>query len=423
MTTAGFKDIDERFSLANELHARPFPNISEDGHAMSIAFRQADASPAARSAAYDHLINLLDRYGAQHPPEGASHYWGSVGKYKLKWERHTEFLTYTVFSNDAETPPFEMPLDVFPKDWTESFPGEVVTASMILIRKSETPDLKSFVGMFESESLAVARVLDNDALIASDFRIDGKGFVRFVVLSDPSTGPRRLGRIVQRLFEIETYKAMSLLSLPSARSVGADLGKLGPELGKVVAGFANDTADHNDNLHQLLRISAYLENLTAQNSARFSAAEAYSAIVNQRISVLREERYKGRQTFSEFMMRRYDPAIRTCASTSKRLSGMTKQAARAGEMLRTRTDFAREEQNQAIMARMDQRADQQLKLQKTVEGLSVVAISYYAVNLAAYLLGPFSSTLGISKTVLTAIITLPVILAVWVMIRKLREKL
>jgi len=123
---------------------------------------------------------------------------------------------------------------------------------------------------------------------------------------------------VQRLFEIETYKAMSLLSLPSARAVGGDLAQLGPELGEVVAGFANDTADHNENLHQLLRISAHLENLTAQNAARFSAAEAYSAIVNQRISVLREERFEGRQTFSEFMMRRYDPAIRDQAGSACR---------------------------------------------------------------------------------------------------------
>jgi len=102
---------------------------------------------------------------------------------------------------------------------------------------------------------------------------------------------------------------------------------------------------------------------------------------------------------------------------------VTKQAARAGEMLRTRTDFAREEQNQDIMERMDQRAAQQLKLQKTVEGLSVVAVSYYAVNLAASLLAPFAGSLGLSKTGLTALITLPIIGLVWMMIRNIRKHL
>jgi uncharacterized membrane-anchored protein len=423
MTTAGFADISDRYALSNELHARPFPSIEQEGHAICIAFRLPDASSETRDAEYAQLIDLLDRYGAAHPPKGANHYWGSIGHCKLKWERHTEFLTYTLFMDDPAAAPFSATLDVFPESWRKAYLGQVVTATMVHIRKTKTPDLSAYEGVFETESLAVARVLDDDALIAGDFRIDGNGFVRFVVLSDPDTGPRRLGRIVQRLFEIETYKAMSLLSLPSARAVGADLGRLGPELGDVVAGFANDTSDHNDNLHQLLRISAHLENLTAQNAARFSAAEAYSAIVNQRISVLREERHKGRQTFSEFMMRRYDPAMRTCASTAKRLAGMTKQAARAGEMLRTRTDFAREEQNQDIMERMDQRAAQQLKLQKTVEGLSVVAVSYYAVNLAAYLLAPFAGSFGLSKTALTAALTLPIIALVWLMIRSIRKHL
>jgi len=314
-----------------------------------------------------------------------------------------------------------MSLDFFPESWRQAAPGEVVTASMVHICESTGPDLQDIEKYLEKESLAVASVLDKDAVIASDFRIDGQGFVRFMVFADPKTGPRRTGRIVQRMFEIETYRAMSMLSLPSAREVGANLARIGPELSNVVAGLAQDVTDNDENLGRLLEISADLENLTAQNTARFSAAEAYSAIVNQRISVLRENRYMGRQTFSEFMMRRYEPAIRTCASTAHRLGGMTRQAARAGDMLRTRTDVARAEQNQEILARMDERAAQQLNLQKTVEGLSVVAVSYYAVNLVAYLLAPFAGTLGISKVFLTGLITLPVVLLVWLVIRRIRN--
>jgi len=123
------------------------------------------------------------------------------------------------------------------------------------------------------------------------------------------------------------------------------------------------------------------------------------------------------------MMRRYEPAIRTCASTADRLAAMTAQTARAGDMLRTRTDVARAEQNQDILARMDERAAQQLNLQKTVEGLSVVAVSYYAVNLVAYLLAPFAGTLGLSKVLLTGLITLPVVLLVWLVIRRIRNHL
>lgn len=144
--------------------------------------------------------------------------------------------------------------------------------------------------------------------------------------------------------------------------------------------------------------------------------------MEQRIDVLREERYQGRQTLSAFMTRRFDPAMRTCASTARRLEAMTSQAARAGDLLRTRTDVARQEQNHIVLARMDERAAQQLKLQKTVEGLSVVAISYYAVNLATYLLSPFGEAMGISKVTLSGVLVLPVVLTVWWMVRRIRER-
>jgi uncharacterized membrane-anchored protein len=128
------------------------------------------------------------------------------------------------------------------------------------------------------------------------------------------------------------------------------------------------------------------------------------------VQVLREERFRGRQTFAEFMMRRFDPAMRTVKSTEARLEAMTTRAIRAGDLLRTRVDVDRSAQNQELLASMDRRSDLALRLQKTVEGLSVVAISYYAVNLVVYLIGPLAEPIGLSKTILTALVVLPTIL-------------
>ena len=422
MVTSGFKDSPDRFSLANELHARPFPSLEGHGQAVCLALRSKGTGADVRQAEFEHLTALLDRYGAEHPPKGANHHWAKLGKYKLKWERHTEFQTYTLFSDEASDDYFDLELDIFPSAWREATTGEIVTATRVQLVREKDVDFELIHKLFQRESLAVAEVLSGSAKVAGDFRIDGNGFVRFLVFADLETGPRRLGRIVQRIFEIETYRAMSMMSLPAARTVGADLQMLGTKLSDVVAGFATESADTDASLSQLLNISAHLEHLNARYASRFTAAEAYSKLVAQRIEVLREERIGGRQTFSEFMTRRYEPAIRTCASTYARLLSMSAQAARAGDMLRTRIDVARAVQNQEILARMDERAAQQLKLQKTVEGLSVVAVSYYAVNLAAYLITPFAAPLGLSKIALTALITVPIILLVWFMIRKIREK-
>ncbi len=89
--------------------------------------------------------------------------------------------------------------------------------------------------------------------------------------------------------------------------------------------------------------------------------------------------------------------------------------------MRTRVDVARQAQNQDLLKSMDRRADLQLRLQETVEGLSVVAISYYAVNLTSYVAYPFTETLGLSETVTAAMLTPPVVFLVWLMVRKIRN--
>jgi uncharacterized membrane-anchored protein len=269
---------------------------------------------------------------------------------------------------------------------------------------------------FVPESLAVSRVVDGAAVIAGDFRIDPAGHMRFAVFVAPGTGPRRVGRIVQRLCEIETYRAMSMLGLMRSRELGARLNAMDPKLSALVSGLDNAEPAPEAALHELLTISV-------QFSFRFGATAAYEAIVTQRIEVLREARIQGRQTFGEFMMRRYDPAMRTVKSAERRLKDMAERAERAAELLRTRVDVERSSQNQRLLESMDRRADLQLRLQRTVEGLSVVAISYYAVNLAAYLLEPLAHQLHITHGALLAGLVPVIVLGVWLMVRRIRKHL
>ena len=120
-------------------------------------------------------------------------------------------------------------------------------------------------------------------------------------------------------------------------------------------------------------------------------------------------------------MRRFDPAMRTVKSTQTRLRSMSDRALRASDLLRTRVDVERSAQNQTLLTSMDRRADLQLRLQRTVEGLSVVAISYYAVNLVLYLTGPLEKGFGISKTTLAAIATPVIVLLVWLLVQRIRR--
>ncbi len=426
---AGIEDHPLRYQLVNELHARPFPVIAAPGRAAYLALKPAsDAAARDRSKDVEHLKALLDRYGAPHPEPGATHYFGELGKHRLKWESHTEFVTYTIFGAGVADTPFDGTLfSMFPEDWLADAPGTRITSALVRIEDA-TADIASHVGpkvddWFVQESLAVSSVLDESAVVASDFRLDQAGHVRFAVFAMSEVGDRRLGRIVQRLCEIETYKTMSMLGFTRVKSMGPVLGKLDRELTALMGEMAGDGSDSEETLKALLGISSELENLLAQSSFRFGATGAYEALVNQRAAILREERFGGRQTIAEFLMRRYDPAMRTVKSAESQLHSMSDRALRAGNLLRTRVDVERSAQNQQLLESMNQRADLQLRLQRTVEGLSVVAISYYAVNLVIYMLGPAGEAVGVGKLVLAALATPIVIVGVWWMVRRVRNSI
>ncbi|OYW59953.1 MAG: hypothetical protein B7Z10_01005 [Rhodobacterales bacterium 32-66-7] len=417
-----------RYATVNELHARPFPSLEVPSMALYVAIKEpVQAQNRDRSRDLAHLHELLDRYGSAHPQPGATHFQGPIGRAELKWESHTEFVTYTAFSRGVSPRPFDpAEAEVLPEDWLARAQGRRLTSVLVRVEAMPTTEAALVAALddwFVPESLAVARVVDGAAVIAGDFRIDPAGHMRFAVFVQPGTGPRRVGRIVQRLCEIETYRAMSMLGLMRSRDLTARLNALDPRLMALVSGLDSLEPSPEAALHDLLTISAELESLAVQFSFRFGATAAYEAIVTQRIDALREQRLEGRQTFGEFMMRRYDPAMRTVKSAENRLGAMAERAERAAELLRTRVDVERSAQNQKLLESMDKRADLQLRLQRTVEGLSVVAISYYAVSLMTYLAYPLAKLLQMSKEVLMAAMVVPVVGLVWLLVRRIRNSL
>lgn len=422
------EDHPLRYALANELHARPFPSVSVPGRALCIAVKPlTDAARRDRSRDWHHLLALLDAFGASHPPAGATHHFADLGRFRLKWESHTEFVSYTAFLDGAAARPFADEIaEVFPARWLEAMPG--VRLSLINLCIQPLPEALErvdawFSECFVQESLACSRVLDGAAIVGSDFRIDAAGQIRMAVFMRPGSGPRLTGRIVQRLTEIEIYKSMSMLGFARARELWPQIGELDTRLSTLVGGLSARSSAPEPMLHTLLDIAAELEALLMRSSFRFSATAAYRTLVRERIAVLREQQVLGRQTLAEFMLRRFDPAMRTVDAADGRLRNLSRRSMRASTLLSTRVDVDRSAQNQKLLERMDRRADLQLRLQQTVEGLSVVAISYYAVGLLGNLSAPLAELLGWSKTAVLAGLTPAVLVAVWWAMRRIRRRL
>jgi uncharacterized membrane-anchored protein len=373
----------QRFQLANEVHARPHEPIRPPERAFYLAVL---VDSAARGAEHAHVAALCERYGRHPPPAEAIHFSAGLGPLRLRWERHTEFSSYTFFVHGGSALPFAEPAArAVPPEWLAAVPGRSIVAlhAELIERDKPVPSGSGIAAAFGGNYVVGAGVGDGAASAFTDFRVHADGCGR-VLVYDRELSRFQAGRTLQRLFEIETYRMMALLALPVARELGPRVAAMERELAQVAAALAKGGEPDDALLDQLTRLAAEVESAVGESRYRFGATRAYHDLVNARIHELRERRLPGTQTIREFMQRRLDPAMATCESAARRLLELSERVARASSLLSTRVGVARERQNQEVLAQMNRRARLQLRLQETVEGLSIVAITYYAVGLVGH---------------------------------------
>ncbi|MCG8598352.1 MAG: DUF3422 domain-containing protein [Kiloniellales bacterium] len=380
------KDHPLRRSLNDEVHARPYAKLVAPLRALHLALLTGEEGGAEDRR---HLARLCADFGVAPPQDHDIHLLLDFGAFRLKWERHTEFSTYTFYAtDDPEAVPFtKLATERVPLAWLEGLPGEVIVALRVEVLGPEAPEpsYEELLAFFGHDAFCGAAAVGGTAAAWMDFTIGPNGFGRLLI-KDRSLRPRQTGRLLQRLLEIDTYRMMSLLALPVARRLGPQLTDAGRRLLEVTRLMpeVGDLEQQRKLLGDLTALSGEIERTASVSGYRFSAAKAYHALVLRRIEELREERLEGLQTFGEFMDRRLSPAMRTCEATGDRIDRLSRRLTRAGQLLRTRVEIELEAQNQDVLARMDRRARLQLRLQETVEGLSVAAITYYVVGLVAY---------------------------------------
>ncbi|MDP3083787.1 MAG: DUF3422 domain-containing protein [Rubrivivax sp.] len=373
-----------RLELADEVHARPPELLATPTRASYLALL-VDAD--SRALEHQHLARLCAQYEVAPPAPGITQFSARFGELRLKWERHGEFSGWTLFTAGDAGAPFGEPASaLLPAGWLAQLPGQTVVAAHADLRAAAASDTDPawVAGCFGGQGIVGAGLGGGAGEAYTDFRIHADGHARFLLL-DRGFSPRQAGRMLQRLFEIEAYRMLALLALPIAREQASRIVAIEKSLVELTAGMAGERGSDESLLQELTRLAAEVESALAASQFRFGACRAYADLVRRRITELRESRIGGIQTLDEFMARRFTPAVATCATVSQRLHDLSERVAQASGLLATRVGIARERQNQALLASMDRRAKLQLRLQQTVEGLSVAAIVYYVVGLVGYL--------------------------------------
>ena len=422
----------QRELLHNEVHARPPARVHLPALVVFVAVFNEGVT---REQECEHLRRLPGQADLVPDQLQGNFLRLRLPGYTLKWERHTEFTRYSLVqplpgearlgSRDPEL----ISHIVLPRDWIAGIPGRTFAAIKLVMLHGDLQHPQETLAQARTwlgEHTVVASLMGNNAhsMVITDFMLRESGFERMLVVAPPDTTETRAGRISQRLLEIETYRLIALRGLPVAKQLGTLLTRSEQQLADITARMEHKSATDQALLDALVSLAAGVERATAEHAYRFSATEAYDALVGQRIAELREQAVPGTQTIGEFMQRRLSPAIATVTATSQRLASLSERITRTSALLRTRVDIATEEQNQQLLAKLTKGQELQLRLQSTVEGLSIAAISYYVISLALYL-GKAGKAAGLPiNPEIAAGALIPLVLwAVWRTTRKIHDKL
>jgi len=405
-----------RAEALGEIHARPFALVGQSRVIFQLAFLTEGG------AVVDHavLAGLARARGLAVPGRDSAHFSMAWGQGSLRWERHTEFSTYfwdapapERFGDSVETHPFG---DQF------SPPGSMISGIRLEVRP-ESPEMQAALDSFDPTSLCLSQVKGGQAMIATDFRQDGDGLTRILVIDKGMTDAGR-GAVVQRLLDIETYRTLATMGLSLARSLSPEMRRIEDSLTRITQAMKSGARENADTLlADITVLAAELEAGAALSLYRFGASRAYYTIVRERIAALDETQQPGFETIGAFLDKRLAPAMRTCQSIEERQENLSRKLSRATALLRSWIDVELERQNSALLSSMNRRVKLQLRMQQTVEGLSVAAISYYIVGLFGYFVKAVDELhLPVKTGTLTALFVPLAIGFTWMVVRSIRKK-
>ncbi|SNX58961.1 Uncharacterized membrane-anchored protein [Nitrosomonas ureae] len=424
-------DDAQRIVLHNEVHARPSQRIQLPALVIYVVVINAGIT---REQECDHLRRLPGQQTLM--PEQLQNNFLQLylQDYVLRWERHTEFTRYALLQHMPETvqlgavDPELLAYIVLPQGWLAGIPGKTFAAIKLAMMEGELSQADKTLEQARNwfgGNRVVASLMGREgySLAVTDFRLRPSGFERMLVIMSADASETRAGRVAQRLLEIETYRLMALKGLPFAKRLIPELTSAEQQLSDITAQLENKASSDQELLDTLIFLAARIERATVEHGYRFAATQAYNKLVIQRINELREKAIPGTPTIGEFMQRRLSPAIATVDATAQRMSYLSARVSRTSALLRTRVDIQTETQNQQLLEKLTRGQELQLRLQSTVEGLSIAAISYYVISLLLYLAKAGKAAgLLIQPELLTGLMIPVVVWLVWRATRRIHDK-
>jgi uncharacterized membrane-anchored protein len=391
-----------------ETHARPVMPIDVPVRVRRAAFMPYDG--------HDGLARLQETLVARLRPgdhRDTRQFDFEAAGYRVIIEIHNEFATLTWVGaiDDWTSWPEGISLDLF-----SGMP--LIAATRIDLIDAAVISPGALAG-FNPPSLSYSAIFDGTAQAATDFVVGEDRFTRFEVAAGRS-GKLQRGVIVRRLLEIETYRNLALLGLPLARTYSPRIRAQEAQQVTLMQQLGHGTTmqDNHAALDSLHDLSLEVGRTVDAVAYRFAASHAYANVLRSRVERLDEKPIGEFTTIARYLENRVEPAMATLTAVEKRLDALADRLERSTDLLNARITLSIEQQNQTVLDTISRTARSQYMLQRTVEGLSIVAISYYALGIIGHVLDGFPHLPLLGAETTLAIAAPVVILLVWWLLRR-----
>ena len=411
----------QRQAIADEVHARPFQQLSAPLKVMHFAVMISEHEPGSIR---NSISDLYQACGAAPVSPGQSFSFETAGELSLRWEAHTEFYTLTIYYSGPEQD-WDQSVPGLPQNWSEMLPGEMITGVQLLVRSAgDRTDEQVPAGVFGDGQVIGSNVMRGAATVWTDFRAQGELGLDRILVQDNHLHGYQCGRLLQRLCEIDTYRAVALLGLEPARKVMRQISSLDKELAEVTTQLSHlEKGQQSEALDALMNLAARGEEISADTANRFSASDAYYAVVRMRISELEESRMEGLQTIEQFIDRRVDPAMRTWRAAAARLDRLSERIARSSNLLRSNIELSTEQKIHGLLSSMNKRTRRQLNLQAKLETFSIIVVTYYLFDLVERTIRHMTSGKPEEMAINWLSYSLPaIVLLVWWYVRRVTKE-
>ena len=416
------RDHELRLRVVGEMHLRRWPLITSPCHIIQWVL---DVEEDERA---QELIAIEAQSGNQDLVGNPSHREGQINPgVSFTWERQSEGSSLTLFAHSGSESGYLDPTsdpEIYQSImWARSLPGRIIRSTRVWIAATDADIERLMQTIPFSRSELVSSRIGDGIRMWSDFRIMDDGFGRLLVAAN-GADPHDLTRQLQRLQELGNYRNRALLGLPVARECWPQLDMTETSLRNLFNRLASKEARDDTLLEDLSALALDLASVSTAISFRMDATRAYGKIVEERLEQVDSRPVVGYASLAEFTQRRFRPAMNTCIATTERIARLEKGTEQLASLLRARVDTHIENQNAQLLRSMERSISSQVRLQRLVEGLSVIALSYYILSLIKFSLYILPvSAIHISHEFIIGVLVIPVLSIVWISMRVLKKRL